>query len=112
MEHSRERNTERNITVTGIALVMILVLAFIRPGPVAPPYYDDELARTGAHTSPAVDMSGSQRVFSADDGAVPGTAIFWEMPEPDTVRITIELRDEDSDQDPQAGDDSLGAADG
>ena len=67
------------------------VAALLSPGPGVPSGYvaTPDLGLAAA-VLPATDLSGSTVVFADDNGASAGR-IFWEVPEPGRVHITIEL---------------------
>ena len=74
------------------------------PGPGAPDLYEasPDIGRA-AGALPATDLSGSTSVFAADNGPT-SARVFWEVPRPGRVHLTIEL---DAGQDyPTTADDS------
>lgn len=70
---------------------LIVAAALLWPGPTVPAgYVSAPDMRQTAGVLPATDLSGSTTVFTEDDGAASGR-VFWEVPEPGRVHITIEL---------------------
>ena len=82
---------------------VIAAVATLWPGPSAPAPYEVEpdIGRT-AGALPATDLSGSTSVFAADNGPT-SARVFWEVPRPGRVHLTIELDPEQDGAEPATG---------
>lgn len=80
------------LTAAGILWpALIAAVAAVWPGPGVPDTYQagPDIGRAEG-ALPATDLSGSTSVFAADNG--PASArVFWEVPRPGRVHLTIEL---------------------